>query len=445
MKLSGIFLITGRFLGFRKNRQKLDEQSFASSVAKKSLRGAVLGIALCLVPLIVVQVVADGMISGMLSRIQELSSYHAQFIDFGFYGEPEEYLEISRDLEKSDVIKNAYAEKQGSCIVVGKKGRIGSVLRAVDPHFFTEDAGVHSYMQCLDGELNISKSKTALIGSKLANSTGLSVGDSIRILTLKKNSRGVMVPKVTTFKVGGIFSSGFQDLDALWVFVPFTEGCSILETDSSRTLIGIKTHDVNQSYNELKKELRLISPLGFSPYTWMDLNSSTYQSYMTTKMLLQFIMFLILLVAVVHISSALILLVMERRKEIAILKSMGASPFDITIIFLLSGLFTGFCGILLGIPLGILCSLSVNNVLKGLEFVINFFYKFGIMFFNPNSEFIPIELLNPAYYLETIPVNLNYLQLFVVAAGTLVLSILVSISPAIRAGKEKSLHILRKL
>ena len=110
MKLSGIFLITGRFLGIRKNRQKLDEQSFASSVAKKSLRGAVLGIALCLVPLIVVQVVADGMISGMLSRIQELSSYHAQFIDFGFYGEPEEYLEISRDLEKSDVIKNAYAE-----------------------------------------------------------------------------------------------------------------------------------------------------------------------------------------------------------------------------------------------------------------------------------------------------------------------------------------------
>ena len=98
------------------------------------------------------------------------------------------------------------SEKQGSCIVVGKKGRIGSVLRAVDPHFFTEDAGVHSYMQCLDGELNISKSKTALIGSKLANSTGLSVGDSIRILTLKKNSRGVMVPKVTTFKVGGIFS-----------------------------------------------------------------------------------------------------------------------------------------------------------------------------------------------------------------------------------------------
>ena len=136
---------------------------------------------------------------------------------------------------------------------------------------------------------------------------------------------------------------------------------------------------------------------------------------------------------------------MERKKEIAILKSMGASPFDITIIFLLSGLFTGFCGILLGIPLGILCSLSVNAVLKGLESVINFFYRFGMTFINSSSEFIPIELLNPAYYLETIPVNLNYLQLFCVASGTLILSILVSISPAIRAGKEKPLNILRKL
>ena len=283
MKLSGILLITGRFLGFRKNRQKLADENFASSVAKKSLRGAVLGIALCLVPLIVVQVVCDGMISGMLSRIQELSSYHAQFIDFGFYGEPKEYLEISKNLEKYPVVKNAYAEKQGSCIVVGKKGRTGGFLRAIEEDFFTADSGVNSYMQCLKGELNLSNKKTALIGSKLATVTGLSVGDSIRILTLKKNSRGVMVPKVSTFKIGGIFSSGFQDLDALWVFVPFEEGCSVLETDSSRTLIGIKTHDVNQTNNDLKKELRLISPLGFSPYTWMDLNSSTYQSYMTTK------------------------------------------------------------------------------------------------------------------------------------------------------------------
>ncbi len=123
-------------------------------------------------------------------------------------------------------------------------------------------------------------------------------------------------------------------------------------------------------------------------------------------------MFLIVLVASVNISSALVMLVMERRKEIGILKSIGASPSGITFAFLLAGFLTGLGGVLCGIPLGILCALNVNSILYYFEKMINFFSYFSYTLNNTGGQFIPVRLLDPAYYLETIPVELPLLELF---------------------------------
>ena len=130
-------------------------------------------------------------------------------------------------------------------------------------------------------------------------------------------------------------------------------------------------------------------------------------------------------------------------EEIAIIKSVGGSPATVSFAFLLAGYFTGFCGILAGLPVGVLCALHVNELLAWLERGINtanrFFHSLA-----GDSDTMPVQLLDPAFYLENIPVTVRFRELFLVAAGTLVLSVLVSLLPAIRAGREKPLDTLRK-
>jgi len=184
-------------------------------------------------------------------------------------------------------------------------------------------------------------------------------------------------------------------------------------------------------------------PDGFRVYTWKDMNRSQFHAFTTTRTLLIFIMFLILFVASVNISSALVMLVMERRKEIAIIKSVGGAPSTVSFAFLLAGFFTGFCGILGGIPVGILGAIHVNEILVLLERGINLANRF-FRSLAGESQPLPVHLLDPAFYLENIPVTIRFPELFMVAAGTLVLAVFVSLLPAIRAGREKPLDTLRK-
>lgn len=443
MNIRSAFFAAFRFLGISRNsfQQRLSTSASVEN-SRKSLVGALMGIALSLVPLLVVQVVIDGMISGITGRIIELSSYHAQLIDFGNYGEPEFYTDEARRLEEYEGIVSAVPEKTGFVIAVGQEGRLGGTLRAVDESFFDDEA-VKKYMYPVEGSLGFSSSRSILVGKEFSEKCGVKTGDTVRVISMKKNSRGILVPKITPFVVSGVFSSGYQELDGLWFFVPFKTGYSVLDNDSSRTLIGIKTQNPYENISSLVQFLRLESKSGFSTYSWQELNRSQFYSFRTTKMLLIFIMILILLVASVNISSALVMMILERRKEIAILKSTGASPGYISLVFILIGMFAGISGALVGIPVGVLCAVNVNNLIKIIEFILNSFFRF-VSLFNGTGEYIPLRLLDPAYYLEEIPVHISIKNLVLIFAGTVFLSFLVSIVPGIKAGKEKPLEILRK-
>ena len=158
-----------------------------------------------------------------------------------------------------------------------------------------------------------------------------------------------------------------------------------------------------------------------------------------------FIMFLILLAASVNVSSAMVMLIMERRKEIAILKATGAHPFFITLSFLFAGLFTGVAGLCIGLTGGILAALHINELFVAFEQAINagqtaFYYMLG-----KTGSPETIRLLAPEYYLEYIPISLNMTELYIIAAGTLILSVIVCLLPAVYAGKEKPLDSMRKV
>ncbi len=421
-----------------------------SSNGRKSLFGAMLGIALSIVPLVVVLVVADGMIEGITGRLVELSSYHMQVVQTRVQNiSVTEHIdmlnEMSKTIEDVPGVTATHIERQGVALAVGKNGRTGATVRAVSESLFSENKGFQKYVQVIDGEALFPTEKSVIIGKKIAETLELSVGDSIRLVSTQTLPTGKVIPKMFSGTISGIVSSGYEEIDALWVFLPLQSGFQYLSSASSQVKIGIETEDAFS--NELTRiaiDTMSVVPSGFYVYRWNDLNTSQYENYASTKMLLLLIMFLILLIAAVNISAALLMIALERQKEIAILKSLGATPKGITISFLLTGVFCGIGGLLIGLPIGIVLGLHFNELLHFFESFYNEITKLWYYISN-GFEYIPVAFLNPAYYLETIPVSIPFVEIMYICIGTIVLSVIVSVAPALRAGKERVLDILRKM
>ncbi len=443
MKFRSSVLLAMRFI-FSRN-------SGAVSNARRSLLGALICIGLSLIPLIVVLVVTNGMIDGLTKRIIGLSTYDMQVVyNPKYYRYPitlEEIQDIAHNVSKEYGVNETFVERQGVGLALGKLSRSGITIRAVEQDIFDRNSAFSSLFSLVSGSFDLSNPRSVLIGSKLSELLGVSVGDTIRLITVRENqaSAGV-IPRLTSVTITGIVSSGYQELDALWVFMPLSTGFSILSPTSSKLLVGIETVDPFSSV--LNMQARSIAhslPLGYSLYTWQELNKTQYQNYESTRNLLLFIMMLIVLVACTNVSSALVMLVMEHRKEIAILKSFGATPAGITIAFVIAGTCIGIGGVLVGLPLGLLFAVNVNQIIHFTEKFINFLYQCmytlkGIT----NNSLQEIRLLDPAYYLQEIPIVIPFFDVLVIVTGTIVLSAIVSFIPAIRSGNEKPLHILRK-
>ncbi len=430
--------------------------SKSHSNARLSLLGASFGIGISIIPLVVVLVVSDGMIAGIATRTIELGTGQVQLIDMqpsSYFPNCENELALKAKIKKE--VKNSYfvdawVQREGQGLLIGKNGRSGGVIRAIESDFFTNNEKAKSLINVIEGSLSLEEKNSIILGTKIAEKLNLSVGDVCRLITLQESSSGKTIPKLSLFKVSGIISSGYQELDALWIFISLSKGIEILSNYSSMNSIILSTKDpfnqtkLNHFLEDLETKLLFWDkvPSTFSSYTWMQLNKATFYSFSTTKNLILFIVFLITLVASINISQALVMLVMERKHEIAILKANGASPQFITRCFLSAGLITSFLGLVIGMPVGILISIHVNTILSILEKIINYFYYYASLTFG--NVYTQVHLLDPSYYLETIPIVLNFYELYFIAVITLLLSVVVSLAPSIKAGREKPLAIIRK-
>ena len=420
------------------------------SSARRSLLGALLCIGISLVPLVVVISVSNGMIEGITQRIIGLSSSHLQVNVYNSdsFNVSNHYLaELSEKLESVDGIVSAYPEIQGMALASSSVGRCGAAVRAVPADLFEKNHSYASLFSVLQGSVDLSAEKnTAIIGQKIAADLNLNAGSKFRLITAAvKNGR--IIPKVTTFTVAGIVSCGYQELDALWVFIPIEKGFSILPLESSVASVKVETEDAF-SDNLIPLSLKIQQKAGSNTrvYRWYELHVSEYENFASTKTLLMFIMLLIVLVACVNIFSALVMLSMERRREIAILKSLGADSKGISFAFLVTGFLIGFGGLAGGIPIGLVCAVNINRILFFMEKVINFGAEFVYLLGGgQEAGFSRITLLDPSFYLQSIPVAIPFFELMLVVLCTLLLTLLASVLPAIRAGREKPLETLRKI
>ena len=172
-------------------------------------------------------------------------------------------------------------------------------------------------------------------------------------------------------------------------------------------------------------EIRYLSD-GIRVATWDVLNDSLVASLNTTKKFLVFIMILIMGVASVNISSSMIMMVISKRQDIALLKSAGASDRDVSSIFVLTGLFIGICAAALGTAFGIAAAININEIIDFISAVLHF------------------DLFDADYYLEKIPVELSLYKLSGAAALAVLFAVVASWLPARRAGRINPVEIFRK-
>ncbi len=411
---------------------------------RRYIRGAVAGVALSLVPLVVVLVVADGMIQGITARYIETATYHIQARPFRRETQAS-LTERAKALSEVPGIRGAFPEMQGPAIAVAGAKSAGAAIRAIDPSFLV-DSGTSGYLKAVEGALDLASSSDILLGEALARGLGLEVGDSVNLVTARQalgNESGYL-PKVAVFRVSGIVTAGYRDLDALWAFVSLKAGGRILSPETSISLIGLKTADAFADLEAQTAILAAALPADWSVLAWPDAERNIWKSFATTRALLLLIMVLVVAVAAINVGSALIMLVVERRKDIAVMKSQGATSALLGLVFLFAGLAIGGIGTFLGLSLGSLVAWRVNDIIAAAEFAVNAVARIGGRLSGaPASE--GIRLLDPAYYLERIPVRLDFGELVFVASLSLALCLLASLLAARRASRLPPLEILRKV
>ena len=416
------------------------------SSARKSIIGAMVCIGLSIIPLILVISISNGMINGMTQRIIGLSSGHLKS-----YVAPsikqvkteESFVEYAKGTMEVDGITASYPEIQISALASGKNIRCGIEIRAMQSDIFEKNSSFKTLFEIKAGSLQEfqENQKVCIIGEKLAADLELKTGDSIKIITTKNSknkTRTSITPKLTTLKIAAIVTSGYQELDQFWVFVPLSVAYKNLSLENAQFNVIMETKNpfaseiVHTQYETAKYFGRYANV-----YRWDQIHAAEFENFSSTKVMLVFVMIMIILVASVNISSAIIMLVMERQKEIAILKSLGATPNGITLSFLMTGLSCGIAGILIGVPLGLIFSVFSNQIISFIDKSVSFVLKI----FHGSS----FHLMDPAFYLQNIPIQIPVSQIVMIITGVLLLSLIVSYFPARKAGKEKPLDILRKV
>ncbi len=423
-------------------------------MGRKSLLGAILCIGISLVPLVSLLVVSEGMIEGMTERIIRLSTQDIQ-VSFGNSSpcaESEEvFLSASQKIASLPFVRKVYPELRSMNLAGANSMRTGAAVRAVPEDFFTDEYTAKLF-EIKEGEALLEKKRGIIISEKMAEILNVKVDQRISLINVNAKQGGKLSPRSFMFTVTGIISCGYQELDQLWAFISIKDGFEVLPKNNADFILGVSTlspfaAELNLWCDELSDfiydDADDFNYYDLSLDTWQEINSSQFENFSSTKLLLFLIMILIVLVASVNISSALVMIVMERSHEIGILKAMGATQSGIKASFMLTGLFAGIAGLCLGLPLGLLAAVNINHIILFMEKLLNYISAFFYSLFS-DGTFVSFKLLDPAFYIQKIDIIIPFKELYAIAFLTVLISLLVSILPSRRAGKEKIMDTLRK-
>ncbi len=404
------------FIGGRYLRAK-QKETFISLITILSVAGVTVGV----MALIVVIAVMAGFESDLKERILGVESHIVLMRHDGSFSG---YKEISKQINELHGVEAATPFIYSQIMLRSSTGVSGAVLRGIDP----ESAGSvikilnNSILQNLKQIQRKENSKTSvpgiILGKELARNLGVLKGDAVYLIS----SRGMIspigyLPAMKRFEVVGLFESSMYEYDGSLVYIDLKDAQKMLNMKGSVTGIEVRVDDIYNARNIAKK---IVSELGF-PYwarDWMRMNHNLFSALKLEKTVMFIILALIVLVAAFNIASTLIMMVMGKTKDIAILKAMGAMDSSIRKIFIYKGMIIGAVGTSLGVCLGfIICKLLEK-------------YKF-------------IQLPGDVYYISTLPVRLEALDVFMIASAAMVICFLATLYPASQASKLNPIEAIR--
>jgi lipoprotein-releasing system permease protein len=404
------------FVGGRYLRSK-HKQAFISFITFLSMAGVTVGV----MALIIVIAVMAGAESYFTSQILGVESH---IIIRRHGGTIVDYNKVIRKIESSPGVVSAAPFVFSQVMLRSSSGISGAVLRGIDPKVAgspIKGYGKESLIKKIRPQIATESGVLPpgiMLGKELAINIGAVEGEIIYLISPK----GMMspighMPTMKRFEVTGIFESGFYEYDASLAYIHLSTAQKLLKIGDAVSGIGVRVEDI---YRADGISQTILTDLGFPFWTmdWMQMNRNFFSALKLEKKAMFVILTLIIMVAAFNIASTLIMMVMGKTQDIAILKAMGATDRSIWKIFVFKGSVIGFIGTVTGVVLGVLGCV----VLK--------YYKF-------------IELPGDVYYFTSLPVQLEFTDVLIIVTAAMAICFVSTLYPAYRASKLNPVEALR--
>lgn len=409
------------FIGLRYLRARRRE-TFISLITVISVLGVMIGV----MTLNVVMAVMTGFEETLRDRLLGINA-HVALVKSG--DQLRDYEKLLEQVRKTKGVVAASPSIYGQVMLTSGPRVSGVVVRGVDPDKVNQVVDIERYIK--EGSLQSLKQQQPLqiqgrtillpgviIGIRLANQLGVFLGSPIQVVSPLGSPTAIgVIPKVRRFVVVGIFDSGMSEIDSTLVYMSLGDAQKFFELGNAVTNIEIRVQDVYRAQSVAQDIQR---QLGFPYLTedWSRLWPNLFSALRLEKTVYFLVLLLMVLIGAFNIVSTLIMVVMEKRKDIAILQSMGASRNSIRRIFLIKGCVIGVVGTLLGVFLGLAICMLIQK------------YRF-------------IELPKDVFLISTVPVRIYLSNFLLVGFASLVVCLLASIYPARQAAKLDPVEIIR--
>ena len=408
-----MFTKVERLISSRNLRPKKKE-GFLKIISIFSFLGIMLGVTI----LIIVMSVMNGFKTELTNKILGLNP-HITIQPNGFNIDDKYIFKIENNFEDISISKTY----SGEGIIINNNQAKGTIFKGVN----NDEKKIKEFLEknIVSGDIKKFKNNYVFIGSELAFNLNLKEGDTVNLMSSAFVATPLgSLPKQENFNIAGIFNTGFVEFDQNIIFLTIEDALSIFDKDIKDQNLEIYLKNPMEA-NLYKKKIEKYNQNYFI-YTWSDLNKSFFSALKVERNVMFIILTLIIIVAAFNIISGLTILIKNKTKEIAILKTLGLNNASIKKSFFLTGFTIGFFATISGIFLGVIFSTNIEKIRKFISKVFNL-------------EIFPSDI----YFLEKLPSEINSYSIFIIFIFSLLVSAIASYIPARHISKMKTFRALK--